>query len=511
MPAATRLAVASKSLPLLRDFGLLNALVGLSHVAQRVPFAKKLDTATISFLAASSAGQYCSIHPILDNAAWSIFLQSALVLGLWAGENIDAAVNIKTEAKNIQWTNYLPMLLAFSFGTIGSLVGGFASFHIATTLFPSYDMSHSSLVAASLTASYVGGTANFFDTASLLGGFSTVAKTKLLKLVAGVDIAVMVLYFWALTTVRNSPILRCFLSPAHEASSHSTISATTSSSTPTDTQLIELVPSPSITQSVLATQTPYRQYQSVINPLSLANTLLPLSAAVTITTVAQKIQTFCTVPGVSVMFSVLSAVFFMRIWKRMLTNPPATAATVTAAAAAVKTAAATEAETAAATTTASTTAATTTVTATAATTVSNSMSSFCSHSQGASVYMLSLFYATIGIGARMSELPSVGRPLLTIIGTLLGVHFTTLLLLSSLWNMCVRRWVQWNPKTTSSPLAIIIDVDTAVIASNACVGGAATAAQMAAAFLVPTTTTGTDTPSRCTIFVHPLDTLGSNF
>ena len=99
------------------------------------------------------------------------------------------------------------------------------------------------------------------------------------------------------------------------------------------------------------------------------------------------------------------------------------------------------------------------------------------------MYMLSMFYATIGIGARMNELPSVGRPLLTIIGTLLGIHFTTLLTLSGLWNMGVRQLTQPTRSSVVHPFAVIIDVDTAVIASNACVGGAATAAQMAASFL----------------------------
>ena len=471
LPAATRFAaVASQALPLLRDFGMLNAIVGVSNVVQRTPLAKKLDTATISFLAASSVGKLCSIHPVLDNAAWSIFLQSALVLGLWAGENMNDAGHVTTESSSNRWINYLPMLLAFAFGTIGSLLGGFVSFHVATTLFPSYDMSHSSLIAASLTASYVGGTVNFFDTASLLGGFSTVAKTKLLKLVAGVDIAVMVLYFWVLTTVRNSPFLQGVLSPVHE------VSTSTSSSTLTTSQLIESVPPLSITSpSVLVAQS-HRPSQLITNPVSLVYMLLPLSAAVAITTVAQRIQTCCSVPGVSVMFSVLSAVFFMQTWKKIAFDSPHKEEMTTTITAAAITAAAT-------TSTAISATATTTTTP-----VSKAMSLFCSHSRKSSMYMLSMFYATIGVGARMNELPSVGLPLLTIIGTLLGVHFTTLLFLSSLWNMGVRRWTQWTGSTISHPFAVIIDVDTAVIASNACVGGAATAAQMAASFFVSSTT-----------------------
>ena len=452
VPSVTRFVVVSKALPLLRDFGMLNAVVGLSDVVQRTPLlAKKLDTATIAFLAASSVGQFCaaSIHPVLDNAAWSIFLQSALVLGLWAGENVNDTVNVTTKATSIQWINYMPMMMAFVFGTIGSLLGGFVSFHVAKTLFPGYDLGHSSLVAASLTASYVGGTVNFFETASLLGGFSTIAKTKLLKLVAGVDIAVMVSYFWALTTVRNSPILRNILSPVHAAST----------TTPTHTQLIESVPPSTITQSIPITQ-PHRPWHFITNPLSSIHTLLPLTTAVIITTVAQCIQTYCSIPGVSVMFSVLSAVLVMQIWKKMVINP-SQKERITA---------------------------TTATEITTATVVSKAMNSFCSHSRGASMYMLSMFYATIGIGARINELPSVGRPLLTIIGTLLGVHFTTLLVLSSLWNMGIRRWTASTTQSTvNHPFAVIIDVDTAVIASNACVGGAATAAQMAASFLVSST------------------------
>jgi hypothetical protein len=66
---------------------------------------------------------------------------------------------------------------------------------------------------------------------------------------------------------------------------------------------------------------------------------------------------------------------------------------------------------------------------------------------------------------------------LAVIGTLLAVHLAVLLALAAAWNAAAARW---------PPLRALggvgIDIDTAVVASNACVGGAATAAQMAASF-----------------------------
>lgn len=52
------------------------------------------------------------------------------------------------------------------------------------------------MASACLLASYIGGTSNFFETAGVLA--STAEDTKLLNLIAGVDIALMIAYFGVL-------------------------------------------------------------------------------------------------------------------------------------------------------------------------------------------------------------------------------------------------------------------------------------------------------------------------
>ena len=62
------------------------------------------------------------------------------------------------------------------------------------------------ILSACLTASYIGGTVNFFETAKIVGGTGSESMRSLVNLVAGVDIGVMVLYFWFLSIIRDSPL-----------------------------------------------------------------------------------------------------------------------------------------------------------------------------------------------------------------------------------------------------------------------------------------------------------------
>jgi hypothetical protein len=120
--------------------------------------------------------------------------------------------------------------------------------------------------------------------------------------------------------------------------------------------------------------------------------------------------------------------------------------------------------------------------------------------------MMSLFYATVGIGFRIGELGRVGGPVLTVIGVTLAVHLAVTFAGCRVWNSLVSaRQTQirstergaggmgGDPATSGTLLSdldasgadrnadMMVDVDTLVVASNACVGGAATAAQMASA------------------------------
>ena len=83
-----------------------------------------------------------------------------------------------------------------------------------------------------------------------------------------------------------------------------------------------------------------------------------------------------------------------------------------------------------------------------------------------STALLCAFYFSIGLNCRIGDFVQIGGPLLFLIVYILGTNLLTLVVGTKVWNTFV-------PKKYS------IDIDTACIASNAAVGGAATAASYA--------------------------------
>ena len=101
-----------------------------------------------------------------------------------------------------------PLLVAFAFGTVGSVAGAFAGVvALQDSIVQLQGGGSWTMASACLLASYIGGTSNFFETAGILA--STVEDTKLLNLIAGVDIAMMIAYFAVL--LGSKPILRKIL------------------------------------------------------------------------------------------------------------------------------------------------------------------------------------------------------------------------------------------------------------------------------------------------------------
>lgn len=88
---------------------------------------------------------------------------------------------------------------------------------------------------------------------------------------------------------------------------------------------------------------------------------------------------------------------------------------------------------------------------------------------GVSAAFLGMFYAALGLHANLKYLLSSGAASLLTFAITLFTHFTSLLLLVKAWNRF-------------APHHLRIDTDSALLASNACVGGSATAANMAATF-----------------------------
>ena len=171
-----------------------------------------------SFFASSIASS--AIKPLstllpnnAESLAWTIFLQGSLVLGIWNQ-------NSKLNSDNSSSSHKLfPMLIAFTGGVGGSVIGALvgcctSSFFLSTGL---VDPSVHTLrvVAACIAASYIGGTANFFETGKILLETSN-TNSRYLNVVAGVDIAVMVIYFATLVFMRSSRALQFVFPPLLE-------------------------------------------------------------------------------------------------------------------------------------------------------------------------------------------------------------------------------------------------------------------------------------------------------
>jgi len=82
-----------------------------------------------------------------------------------------------------------------------------------------------------------------------------------------------------------------------------------------------------------------------------------------------------------------------------------------------------------------------------------------------SAFYLSIFYSILGGGLQLNDLV-VGIPILSLITLTLAIHLGIMFLSQFLWNY-------YFPKQK-------IDLDSLIISSNACIGGAATSAGMAA-------------------------------
>lgn len=135
---------------------------------------------------------YPSINPdIAETCAWKVFLPVSLSLGIMGA----ASDKQQDDAGS---SSLKSVLLAFLFGTIGSLAGASVNI-LVSKLFMSSEQSFMevSKLATCLSASYIGGTANFFETAAAL----QLQARQQLRLLAVADIGVMAVYFSILQAV----------------------------------------------------------------------------------------------------------------------------------------------------------------------------------------------------------------------------------------------------------------------------------------------------------------------
>ena len=205
---------------LLRDCSIVNAIASAACLqSHRLP--AKVDSGLSSFFLASTVSSLLpgglQVHPLLEKLSWTVILQSALILGIWStgarAKPAEASL-AATQGAPIPSTSsrrgrkLLTMLVAFAIGCAGSILGTLVGAGLVSRLPPSVGASAQAkavwpIAAACLAASYIGGTANFFETASALGAAGPAART--LSLIAGADILAMVLYFSVLLGLRARP------------------------------------------------------------------------------------------------------------------------------------------------------------------------------------------------------------------------------------------------------------------------------------------------------------------
>lgn len=192
---------------LLKLSTLINAPIAASLFKKNIPL--------VSFFASSiiaTGTQNVLLSPVITEAAWTIFLQSSLILGIWS--KYDQFQNQSIQ-RFIQ--SNISILIAFILGSFGSYIGGFIGFTVASmyvkhsTILSRINNIASSaaiiqlkMIASCITASYIGGTANFFETSDLLltkfNAHNDVKKS--LNAVAGIDIGIMVAYFSFITSIQ---------------------------------------------------------------------------------------------------------------------------------------------------------------------------------------------------------------------------------------------------------------------------------------------------------------------
>lgn len=385
-----------------------------------------LDGSTLSFLfsfvLSSLKPDSIAIPKWLEKLAWTHLLQAALALGLW-GNNQAHDKSPKT----------LAMLIAFLFGSVGTGIGSITGYAASSSLVSSSPLSSINdqalrTCASCLTASFIGGTANFFEVGDIVTNAQRESSSAaaLLPVIAAADVGVMSLYFAFLSAIRSSSWLQNLLSPQK--------------------------PEYNYQYDTVASTTPdFLSSSPLPRPLAAPTTSFKLMiAALAITVVASLVQSrLPLLPGLSVTITTALAIASASVVRKVVEGDGGAPQSL--------------------------------------------KTSSSSSSRAAGNFALSMFYAVIGFSTNMQQILQLGPPLLVLMLTTLAVHLSVTIGSALLWNRALSGLRSRRGEGGVSPLHV--DLDTAVVASNACIGGASTAAAMASCLprtdlVVPATASG---------------------
>lgn len=380
-----------------------------------------LDTGAMAFLLSSIAANVLPFPQLRDpvaksglmKVAWTHFLQGALILGIFGATSSSSDVSESNSSTDtlLQSKSLIPVLVTFILGALGSFMGGILGFSYAKSsqTIGKYDLA---TVISCLVASYIGGSANFFEVASFLGKDASPSLPGIVTLVAGLDIGIMVVYFSILLSLRQCKSVISFLSGTKIEDDGSKVGGL-----PQD----KLIKETSVT-------TPHEQKGSLETThkfnvaflIEKMRLLKPLGIAFTISSFSLWMQSLVPhLPGVSVMICTLLSILFKKL-------SPATFDLALGGIA----------------------------------------------GEGC----MTLFYSTLGQSLILSDL--LGASFLSLIAlvmcSMLSIHLITILIGSALWNRLGQN---------KSPYKV--NIDDVILASNALVGGAGTAAAMASSMKRP--------------------------
>lgn len=143
---------------------------------------------------------------LVDDLSWQYSLPVSLVASI---------ISSKTSTDLLGLTQLVPMFIAFIMGSLGSVLGGL-TFGCIIRCFTSSQQAVNAGVASSLIASYIGGTVNFYETASVL--MHSLPKhlfQKSIRITSAIDVLVMIVYFAFLQRKHKSLLGKGVESGAH--------------------------------------------------------------------------------------------------------------------------------------------------------------------------------------------------------------------------------------------------------------------------------------------------------
>jgi len=201
--------VAARSLPLAASLPPAAVLAGVSLAACRAEAASGvLSPPLLAFVIAavlSNVGILPASAPAYDACA-AFVLPLAVATGLLAPPPPLASGGQSRDSQ------LLPMLCAFGVGALGSALGAWIMHAVTARWLRLWTVREAAAAAGCLSATYIGGSANFFGVAAAVGASELGA---LLPSLLAADLVVMGVYLVALTGGSRLPLLqRVFSAPA---------------------------------------------------------------------------------------------------------------------------------------------------------------------------------------------------------------------------------------------------------------------------------------------------------